>query len=328
MDYKCSEVYLFIMILVVIYIFKITYYGSKKEHMADTVTPASLSNEAIQNIASVYKDKDMKVTKITAGQVFANGGGNNKWGGTHFPWDDGMNYIRGNTEIRGDTLTVAAKLNAGSDATVAGDLRVNGLLTAEKISYGDDKFIFIKYGDGAHQMGVWDNKANTVSPLTIHNANLVNGAVANNMTITGSLSEYAILPNKDYNGSDLQKITANREQCLSACSTNANCDAVTHAGSDCYMKTIPRDYNMHTTYAYNKTTGKIDSIPLYKNIDGKLLNKAIAGGGVSGSGTYVGDCLNNLISGTADLITQSRGGNCFYYKLPDMAGATTYLKKK
>jgi hypothetical protein len=105
----------------------VLFLMQKKEHAGST---QALSNEAVQNIAKVYADTTgtatFNNTKATGtsdfniirgyGEATFNStstfkGGKGDIGGTHFPWWDGTNFIRGPTQIDG-----LVKMNKGFTA--------------------------------------------------------------------------------------------------------------------------------------------------------------------------------------------------------------------
>jgi len=80
-------------------------------------TSANITNATIANITNHATFKNSTNFK---------GGSNNRWGGTHFPFTDGKNYIRGNLEIRGDNTWNTGHMH------VKGALNANGGL-AERV---------------------------------------------------------------------------------------------------------------------------------------------------------------------------------------------------
>jgi hypothetical protein len=84
---------LFVILIISLYNYK---YRNSTENF-DITTP--LSNEAIQNIASVYNANNLTATNVTTtGTAHFTGGGRDTW----FPYTDGKNYIRGPLQIDGD----------------------------------------------------------------------------------------------------------------------------------------------------------------------------------------------------------------------------------
>jgi hypothetical protein len=119
-------------IIGLIIVLVVLFFVQKKEHAGST---QALSNEAVQNIAKVYADttgtatfNNTKATgtsdfNIIRGYGEATFNGNTtfkssvKDAPTHFPYSDGKNYIRGPTQIDGDTtINGLIKMNKGFEA--------------------------------------------------------------------------------------------------------------------------------------------------------------------------------------------------------------------
>jgi hypothetical protein len=124
----------------------------------DIITP--LSNEAIQNIASVYNANNLTATNITVTGALTGGTakitGASQFGNSWFPHTDGKNYIRGPLQIDGAT-------NVASNMTVSG-LTVGGL----KVSPGavSPYSAFLDFGDGTGwKLRARNNKGTTLVDL-------------------------------------------------------------------------------------------------------------------------------------------------------------------
>ena len=137
-------------IIGLIIVLVVLFFVQKKEHAGST---QPLSNEAIQNIAKVYADT---TGTVTFNNIKTNGestfGGmtsfkGNSSGPTHFPFADGKNYIRGDTQIDGAT-------------TVNGLIKMNNGFTAlspnkqYELKIGDDGNLVISKSDGSV---LWDS---------------------------------------------------------------------------------------------------------------------------------------------------------------------------
>ncbi len=156
-------------IIAIIIIVVVLFLHNKSEHM----NPTQLSNEAIQNISSVYANttgtatfNNLKAngavtmsgrTEIGGYSTFTNavnfrGMGTDTW----FPYTDGRNYIRGPTNVDGDTTftNVTRFKGAGTNSSthfpwsdgknyirgttqVDGDLYANQTLYYNKIKTGN-----------------------------------------------------------------------------------------------------------------------------------------------------------------------------------------------
>ena len=122
----------------------VLFLMQNKEHAGSTAS-VKLSNEAIQNIATVYANTDGTATfnniKATGTATI---GGNAYFGGvtqfhssvkdrgTFFPWTDGRNYIRGMTNIDGES-NLSGPTNLFGTTTMHGEVRANGDLYYTKL---------------------------------------------------------------------------------------------------------------------------------------------------------------------------------------------------
>ncbi len=111
---------------------------SNKLNVTGATTTKGITNTgAMQNTGNITNTGTLTNTGganvsgvVNAGRLYAGGGSGGGSGGTHFPWEgDGVNYIRGTTQVDGN-LTVSQNFNVG------GNLAVGGTLMATKLSIG------------------------------------------------------------------------------------------------------------------------------------------------------------------------------------------------
>jgi len=97
----------------------------EKKHVQENFS----SDEAVQNIASLYNQANLTVTNFTStGNTTLKG---NAGGATHFPYTDGNNYITSNNNIlRGGPTTIQGNLNVDSAAIIKGGANISGALSA------------------------------------------------------------------------------------------------------------------------------------------------------------------------------------------------------
>jgi hypothetical protein len=150
--YKIILVFFLLFAISIISLYNYKYRNSTEYF--DITTP--LSNEAIQNIASVYNANNLTATNITVtgaltggttnitGTSHFTGMGNDTW----FPYTDGKNYIRGPLQIDGAT-------------NVASSITVGGLKVSPGTASPDSAFI--DFGDGTGwRLRARNNKGTTL----------------------------------------------------------------------------------------------------------------------------------------------------------------------
>jgi hypothetical protein len=126
----CLVLFLLVAILIIIYISKCKTQCTDineddNEHFAAGAI-STVSNEAIANVSSIYNNQNMSVSNLTVTGGFNSNGMGIFKGGTStanpqnyqtvFPFSDGKNYIRGDTELDGN-LYVPGNGEFGTEPT-------------------------------------------------------------------------------------------------------------------------------------------------------------------------------------------------------------------
>lgn len=106
-----------ITIIILLVMTLMIFLTCEKKHVQENFS----SDEAIQNIASLYNQANLTVTNFTStGNTTLKG---NASGATHFPYTDGNNYLTSNNNIlRGGPTTIQGNLNVDNAAIIKGSL--------------------------------------------------------------------------------------------------------------------------------------------------------------------------------------------------------------
>jgi hypothetical protein len=201
-----------LIILLIIIIYKKKFKNN--EHFVDTI-----SAEAIANIASLYNTDNMTVSNMTStGNLTAQNGMTILKGGTSifnasknntiFPYTDGKNYIRGDTQLDGSINVLGHGQFSGSDNQ---SLKITNEYSdwpgksegkGSEISNNSNMLMIVGNKGGnvnaARTIGLWDN-VTVDRNLTVKNALDVKGALDVQGSITSANSTGLISNDSIYN---------------------------------------------------------------------------------------------------------------------------------
>ena len=140
------------------------------------------SDEAVQNISSLYNQAKLTVTDfVSTGNATVNGilttnalySRGNSGGGTHFPYTDNNNYITSNNNIlRGGPTTIQGNLQVDNAATISGDLNVGATIkSAGRMHIAPGELLYLLPTSGVVVGKEWGGTGN----LSIQGDTTLNG---------------------------------------------------------------------------------------------------------------------------------------------------------
>ena len=170
-------------IILAILVLSVFLYINNSEHFGaiDTINP-----EAVRNISSVYNTDNLTATNITSSGKLQSDGITVFKNGTHFPYTDGKNYIRGPTQVDGQ-MELNNKTIFNNEITVS-NINIPGAYISKSdvspnalnVTYGDGsgwRMNFKKW-DGNTFASLYDNGTFCLGNTCINEAELKNLKVA------------------------------------------------------------------------------------------------------------------------------------------------------
>jgi hypothetical protein len=221
-----------IVIIVLIILAIVLYY--KQVNYSEHMTPQS--NEAVQNVASLYNTANLTATNINAtGSLTSTGS----------LVASGPATIAGTLQVGNNTLTPDGKLSLASNGSIYlpgnNNMDINGLhlgstMGVNTTGSGDVLNVFPNrdgkppyyFIGSSGTFGIWDGKG---IPFYIDNQ----GRQISNPSITWKRGD-----NVDFSGRDIRNFTTqSRDDCEAACANNPTCTHATYnTNNSCFLKRL------------------------------------------------------------------------------------------